>query len=179
MFVALKPTGEQPQSRESSPESLTKLRIILEHQNPAPLLPWRRGVGVRVREAPWSAAAKLPPCNSGRTAAATLTYSTSLCEFSCFQGACQPMGMRDCPENDCAVGGADIAFYVGATGRIPTRQCRRHPNPFSWFLGAASGLSDCSESQGCRSSYPLIVRVARLTVTVSSGVLVVPPSDCG
>ena len=46
-----------------------------------------------------------------------------------------------------SVGGADIAFSVGATGRIHTRQCMRHPNAFSWFLGARqpTGMRDCFE----------------------------------
>jgi len=55
-----------------------------------------------------------------------------------------------CPENlFFLVGGADIAFYVGATGRINTRQCMRHPHPFSWFLGARqrTGMSDCSDEE--------------------------------
>jgi len=67
--------------------------------------------------------------------------------FSSFLGARQQTGMHDRSENHCAVGGADIAFYVGATGRIHTRQCMRHPHPFSWFLGARqqTGMSDCPE----------------------------------
>ena len=44
------------------------------------------------------------------------------------------------------VGGADIAFCVGDTGRIHARQCMRHPSAFSWFLGACqpTGMSACS-----------------------------------
>ena len=110
--------------------------------------PWGPAVlNCKMREAPWSAAAKLPPWNPGRTAAASPPHSIALRVFSWFPGARQRTGMSDCPENDCAVGGADIAFYVGATGRIHTRQCMRHPHPFSWFPGARqrTGMSDCPE----------------------------------
>jgi len=48
--------------------------------------------------------------------------------------------MSDSPENDCAVGGADIAFYVGDKERIHTRQCMRHPSLFPGRRSQHGGL---------------------------------------
>jgi len=64
-----------------------------------------------------------PRCESG----VKPLHSKALRAFSWFLGARQPTGTSDCFENDCAVGGADIAFYVGETGCTFATQCMRHP----------------------------------------------------
>jgi len=46
-------------------------------------------------KAAWSAAAKLPPWNSGKTAAASLPHSKALRAFSWFLGAHLPTGMSN------------------------------------------------------------------------------------